>query len=150
MIIWAMRVEWLLESGAKSVTVFLDACFSGGTRGDEVLMADRRGFGLSARDESVPTTFTLISAATGDQTSTSLPEAGQGLFSYFLMKGWKAARMAMATTKLRRVNSTNMWPRTWPAKRQGWPPIKRRRLPEIQTGSWWPGECAAVGRLSIY
>ena len=51
------------------------------------MVADRRGFGLSARDESVPTTFTLISAATGDQTSTSLPEAGQGLFSYFLMKG---------------------------------------------------------------
>ena len=79
--------DWLQASGARTVTIFLDTCLSGGTRGEEVLVADRRGFGLSARDESVPTTFTLISAATGDQTSTSLPEAGQGLFSYFLMKG---------------------------------------------------------------
>jgi len=79
--------DWLQASGARSVTVFLDTCFSGGTRGDEVLVADNRGIGISAKDQSVPDSFTVISAATGTQASTSLPEAQQGLFSYFLMKG---------------------------------------------------------------
>jgi hypothetical protein len=83
--------DWLRDSGARSITIFLDTCFSGGTRGDETLVADARGFGLSARDETVPTSFTLISAASGAQTSTSLPEAQQGLFSYFLMKGMEGA-----------------------------------------------------------
>ena len=79
--------DWLQASGARSVTVFLDTCFSGGTRGDEVLVADNRGIGISAKDQSVPDSFTVMSAATGTQASTSLPEAQQGLFSYFLMKG---------------------------------------------------------------
>jgi hypothetical protein len=83
--------DWLQDSDARSVTVFLDTCFSGGTRGEEMLVADRRGFGLSAQQDKVPTRFTLITAATGDQTSTSLPEAQQGLFSYFLMKGMEGA-----------------------------------------------------------
>ena len=92
--------EWLQNSGARTVTVFLDTCFSGGTRGEETLVADARGFGLSARDESVPESFTLISAATGAQTSTSPPEAQQGLFSYFLMKGMEGDADANGDNKI--------------------------------------------------
>ena len=47
--------DWLQDSEARSVTVFLDTCFSGGTRGEEMLVADRRGFGLSAQEDRVPT-----------------------------------------------------------------------------------------------
>ena len=92
--------EWLQNSGARTVTVFLDTCFSGGTRGEETLVTDARGFGPSARDESVPESFTLISAATGAQTSTSLPEAQQGLFSYFLMKGMEGDADANGDNKI--------------------------------------------------
>ena len=140
--------EWLQNSGARTVTVFLDTCFSGGTRGEETLVADARGFGLSARDESVPESFTLISAATGAQTSTSLPEAQQGLFSYFLMKGMEGDAdangdnkiTATAITKSQPANFMPSWPQALPVRRTGWAPTKPPKLLAIPTAYSWPGK----------
>tara|TARA_B100001564_G_C20430899_1_gene574481 strand:+ start:266 stop:589 length:324 start_codon:yes stop_codon:yes gene_type:complete len=40
-----------------------------------------------ALEQSIPSNFTVFSAAAGDQTSKPLQEAKHGMFSYFLMKG---------------------------------------------------------------
>ena len=69
-----------------SVTIFLDTCYSGATRGSEMLIASRP-IAIRAKEKAIPNGFTLITAAAGDETAKPLEEAKHGMFSYFLMKG---------------------------------------------------------------
>jgi len=71
----------------RSVTVFLDSCYSGGTRAGGTLVASLRPITIRTKEQNIPDGFTVLSAAKGDQTSQSLEEAKHGLFSYFLMRG---------------------------------------------------------------
>ena len=70
----------------RSVTVFLDTCYSGTTRGTETLIASRP-IAIRAKAQAVPQGFTVMTAAGGEQTAKPLEEAKHGMFSYFLMKG---------------------------------------------------------------
>ena len=70
----------------RSVTVFLDTCYSGTTRGTDMLIASRP-IAIRALEQSIPDNFTVMTAAAGDQTAKPLEEAKHGMFSYFLMKG---------------------------------------------------------------
>ena len=70
----------------RSVTVFLDTCYSVTTRGTDMLIASRP-IAIKALKQSVPDNFTVMTAARGDQTANPLEEAKHGMFSYFLMKG---------------------------------------------------------------
>ncbi len=74
------------QANPRSVTVFLDTCYSGTTRGTDMLIASRP-IAIRALEQSIPSNFTVFSAAAGDQTSKPLEEAKHGMFSYFLMKG---------------------------------------------------------------
>ena len=71
----------------KSVTIFLDACYSGQTREKDMILADARPITIVHEEDSVPEDFTVFSASSGSEISGSLPEADHGLFNYFLMKG---------------------------------------------------------------
>ncbi len=68
------------------MTVFLDTCYSGTTRGPEMLVASRP-ISIRAKESAIPEGFTVMTAAAGDQTAKPLEEAKHGMFSYFLMKG---------------------------------------------------------------
>jgi hypothetical protein len=70
----------------RSVTVFLDTCYSGDTRGETRLIAGRP-LSIKLQEQSLPKGFTVLTAAGGDQIAKPLKEAQHGLFSYFLMKG---------------------------------------------------------------
>ncbi len=70
----------------RSVTVFLDTCYSGVTRNKEMLIAGRPII-IKAKEQAIPDGFTLFSAASNEQISRPLEEAKHGMFSYFLMKG---------------------------------------------------------------
>jgi len=70
-----------------SVTVFLDTCYSGATRSNELLIASAKPIFLEVAPTTIPPNFTLISAAANNQIASSLDEAKHGLFSYFLMQG---------------------------------------------------------------
>ncbi|MCB7129865.1 MAG: caspase family protein [Candidatus Brocadiales bacterium] len=73
----------------SSVTVFLDACFSGVSRDDEVLLADARPVYIELEGPTAQGDITVFSAATGSQVSSAWPEQGHGLFTYYLLKGLK-------------------------------------------------------------
>ena len=77
----------LAAMGAKSVTVFLDACFTGQTRNSEMLIANARPIVIQATAAAVPENVTVISAASGSQISGALEEKEHGLFTYYLLKG---------------------------------------------------------------
>ena len=76
----------IASANPRSVTVFLDTCYSGSTRGSEMLVAARPIL-LKAKESAVPEGFTVFTAAAGDETAKPLEEAKHGMFSYFLMKG---------------------------------------------------------------
>ena len=71
----------------KSVTIFLDACYSGQARTGETLLASARPVSLKADTSAFPDGFTVITASRGDQISSSSPELKHGIFSYYLMRG---------------------------------------------------------------
>jgi hypothetical protein len=74
------------EAKPKSVTIFLDTCYSGVTRNEEMLIAGRP-IAIKVKEQAIPDSFTLFSAASNEQISRPLEEAKHGMFSYFLMKG---------------------------------------------------------------
>lgn len=75
----------LTATNASSVTVFLDACFSGATRDDKML-ASARGVAIKAKADMPTGNLIVFSAASGDETALSYAEKGHGLFTYYLLK----------------------------------------------------------------
>lgn len=71
----------------RSVTLFLDSCYSGLAKTGETLLASARPLALASTLAAFPAEFTVISAAQHDQISSSSPELKHGIFSYFLMRG---------------------------------------------------------------
>jgi len=72
----------------KSVTMFLDTCYSGVSREEETLLVSARPIRIVADEqESIPDNFTIFTASQLDQISSGLKEAKHGIFSYYLMKG---------------------------------------------------------------
>jgi len=75
---------------AKSVTLFMDTCYSGTPKGGKgTLVADARGLRIVKKDNfsSLPKNFTIFSAASNQQTASSHPNLENGLFSYWMMRG---------------------------------------------------------------
>ena len=89
----------IASSNPRSVTVFFDTCYSGQTRGDDMLIASRP-VRIKAAKKSIPDNFTLLTAAAGDQTAKPLEEAKHGMFSYFLMKGMEGDADANKDNKI--------------------------------------------------
>ena len=72
----------------KSVTMFIDACYSGVSRDEQMLLASARPIRIIADEqEGIPDNFTIFSASKLKQISSGLKEAKHGIFSYYLMKG---------------------------------------------------------------
>ncbi len=83
-------IEQLAALDARSVTVFLDACFSGLTREGAALRERARPL-LVVPAQRELLGVSLFSAGRGTQLAHSLDEQGHGLFSYFLFKGLAGA-----------------------------------------------------------
>ena len=78
--------ETIASTQPRSVTVLLETCYSGSYRNEEVLLA-QRGIVIEPIKQSIPSNFTVFSAAGMKQTAKMLDDAKHGLFSYYLMKG---------------------------------------------------------------
>ena len=85
---------------AKSITVFLDACFSGATRSKEMLLANARPVRIEMEPSLIPENITLLTASSGAQISSGFPDKGHGLFSYFLMMGMTGISDANGDNKI--------------------------------------------------
>tara|TARA_B100000963_G_scaffold361525_1_gene397432 strand:- start:666 stop:2966 length:2301 start_codon:yes stop_codon:yes gene_type:complete len=80
--------EQIITLSPKSVTMFMDTCYSGISRDEKMLLASARPIRIVADDqEGIPNNFTIFTASKLDQISSGLEEAKHGIFSYYLMKG---------------------------------------------------------------
>ena len=75
--------EKLTEYPSKNVTVFLDACFSGGARNQGLIAA--RGVKVKPKENLVKGKLVVFTASTGEQSSLSYKDKSHGLFTYFLL-----------------------------------------------------------------
>jgi len=71
----------------RSVTMFIDSCYSGQTRSGEMLVTGIRPIGLKTTESVYPPDFTVITASAFDQVSSSNQDLKHGIFSFYLMKG---------------------------------------------------------------
>ena len=78
----------IMSFNPSSVTMFLDTCYSGVSRDEEMLLASARPIRVVADEQDgTPDNFSIFSASKLDQISSGLSQAKHGIFSYFLMKG---------------------------------------------------------------
>ena len=88
--------ENLNTLGAKSVTVILDACFTGVSRGSEQIKEQNL---IAAKGIKIKVTkpwmsynnFTVINSSSGEETSLGFDDSQTGLFTYFLTAGLRGA-----------------------------------------------------------
>lgn len=86
----------LNEFPCQKVTVFLDACFSGGARNQGLLAA--RGVKIKPKEGELKGKMVVFSASSGDQSSLPYKEKKHGLFTYFLLKKFQES-MGVLTYK---------------------------------------------------
>ena len=75
------------ESNPKSVTAFLDTCYSGLTRENKMLIASARPLKIVSEENTIPININLITAAANNEIANGLEAAEHGMFSYYLMEG---------------------------------------------------------------
>ena len=76
----------LSQLKARSVTMFMDACFSGTDREENLIVDARPVFQVIEGPGAYPNLEVLASSA-GSELSASFPEKRHGMFTYYLLKG---------------------------------------------------------------
>lgn len=80
----------LTATGANRVTVFLDACFSGGGRNAGLIAS--RGIRVTPKKDALTGNIVVFSATSADQTALPYSEKQHGMFTYYLLKKFKDSR----------------------------------------------------------
>jgi hypothetical protein len=80
----------LTKYPTERVTVFLDACFSGGAR--EQGLVTYRGVKISPKKQKLKGNLIVFTAASGQQASLPYREKQHGMFTYFLLKKLKKTK----------------------------------------------------------
>ena len=82
--------SFLSKIKARSVSVFIDACFSGESRSKEMLIKGVRPLSIRIENPLLTNDNSIVmTASNGSQYSSAYPEKNHGLFTYFLLKGLK-------------------------------------------------------------
>ena len=83
---FATLLSEIQQARVGQVMAFLDTCFSGKAKADELVFPDVAPIMVSAEQE-VPEKMTVFYAASGAQFANSYEDKGHRLFSYFLAQG---------------------------------------------------------------
>lgn len=82
----------LAKMQAQSVTVLLDACFSGVKRGSGQALVAARGIAIKPKNEVLGGNMVVFTAASDDETALSYQEKRHGMFTYFLLDQLKKSK----------------------------------------------------------
>jgi hypothetical protein len=106
----AIKVEELYsaltEFPVAQATVFLDACFSGGSR--EGMLASGRGVRITPKADAPKGSLVIFTAVSGDETAHPYDDKQHGLFSYYLMKKLQETKGDISYQELSKYISTNV------------------------------------------
>ena len=96
----------LTEHKSERVTVFLDACFSGGARNQGLVAA--RGVRIKPKSPFVMGNLIVFSASSEDQAAHPYKEKAHGIFTYYLLKGLQISNGEMSYGELEDFIRTNV------------------------------------------
>jgi len=88
----------LTEYPAKRITVFIDACFSGGARNQALLAA--RGVKVKPREDLLKGNLVVFTASSGEQSALSYKEKEHGLFTYYLLRKLQESKGSVSYNEL--------------------------------------------------
>ena len=79
--------ENLSDLNVKSITVIMDACFTGSSRDNQPILADARPIYIEVEPSIVPSNMVVFTASSGNEISSGYSEKNHGIFTYYLLKG---------------------------------------------------------------
>lgn len=74
----------LTQFPSKKITVFMDACFSGGGRGQGLVAT--RGIKVKAKENALSGNIVVFTSSSGEQSSLPFKDKQHGMFTYYLLK----------------------------------------------------------------
>ena len=86
------------NSGAGRVTIFLDACFSGGGRNQGLMAA--RSVKQRPKEETATGNMVVFTASSGEQSSLPYDKELHGMFTYFLLKKMQETKGSLTYREL--------------------------------------------------
>lgn len=95
------------ELSSESITVLLDACFSGAKR-DGGMLASARGVAIKAKSGQPIGNMIVMSASQGDETAYPYKEKQHGMFTYFLLKKLQETKGEVNWSDLSSYITTNV------------------------------------------
>ena len=96
----------LTEFPSKRVTVFIDACFSGGARNQGLLAA--RGIKIRPKDDLLNGNLVVFTASSGEQSSLSYKEKHHGIFTYYLLQKLQESKGSVSYNELSKYIHDNV------------------------------------------
>jgi hypothetical protein len=97
----------LATSNSKRITVLLDACFSGGGRGENGLMA-ARAVRVKPKEDYLNGNIIVFSATSGEEYSLPLENEKHGLFTFYLLKKLKETKGKCTMLELKEYISSQV------------------------------------------
>ena len=80
----------LSENPSTRITVFIDACFTGGGRNESLVAS--RGVKIRPKSPFVRGNLVMFAASSGNQSAFAFEEKAHGMFTYFLLKKLKETK----------------------------------------------------------
>jgi hypothetical protein len=80
----------LTEYPTQRVLVFLDACFTGGARGEGLIAG--RGVSIKPKEEPLKGNIVVFNSSSGSQSSLAYKDKYHGMYTYFLLKKLKESK----------------------------------------------------------
>jgi hypothetical protein len=88
----------ITEHPAKRVTVFLDACFSGGARSQGLYAS--RGVRITPKNEMLKGNVVVFAASSGEESALPYTRQHHGLFTYYLLQKLKDTKGELSYKEL--------------------------------------------------
>jgi len=124
----------LTEYPTQQVTVFLDACFSGGSRDGS--LASGRGVKIVPKEDSLKGNLVVFTAVSGAQTAHPYTEKQHGLFTYYLLKELKNTKGNVTYKQLGDYIRTNVNRKSVIFNKEQNPTIKVSSEVKYNWGTW--------------
>jgi len=126
----------LTANNPGSVTVFLDACFSGAKRDGKTMDTAARGVIVKAKAAEPISNMVVFSASTGSETAYPYNNQRHGLFTYFLLKKLQEEKGKVTYKKLFDYVETQVKQQSIRLNGKIQTPTVQTPLPPSEWGNW--------------
>jgi hypothetical protein len=120
------------STGATRITIFLDACFSGGGRNQGLLAA--RAVKIKPKPDEISGNMVVFAASSGEQSALPYANEKHGLFTYYLLKKFQESTGQLTYEQLGNYLKTNVGQES--LRRNGKPQDPEVLVSPVVENSW--------------